>query len=76
MGDDFGEVGGGGIGVGSAEVGEEAEGLLFDGGFVCGVGGGVVEAVEEHGDAVGGEGLDDLVEVFHGDLMGVPVGEL
>lgn len=31
----------------AADVGEEVEALLFDGGF--GIGAGVVEAVEEHG---------------------------
>lgn len=34
------------------------------------------EGVEKHGEAVGGEGLDDLLEVVDGDLVGVAVGEL
>lgn len=59
--------------MGGGEGGEEAERFLLDGGF--GVGGGVVEAVEEHRNAVRREGLDDLVEVFDGDLVGVSVGE-
>lgn len=33
------------------------------------------EGVEEHGDAVGGEGADDLFEVVDGDLVGIAIGE-
>ena len=43
MGDDFGEVGGGGIRVGGAEEGKEPERLLLDKGF--GIGGGLVETI-------------------------------
>lgn len=74
MGDDLGEVGCGGVVVVGADDGEEAEGFVFDGGF--GVGNGVVEAVEDHGDGVRGEGLDGSLEVFYCDLVGVSVGEL
>ncbi|KAL6124235.1 hypothetical protein ACLB2K_076750 [Fragaria x ananassa] len=48
-----------------AKSGWEAEGFFFHGGF--GVRGGVVEAVEEHGEAVDGEGVDDFLEIFDGD---------
>lgn len=75
MGDDFGKVGGGGIGVGGAEESEKPERLLLDKGF--GIGGGLIEAIEEDGDAgVGREILDEIVEVVNGDLVGVAVGEL
>lgn len=82
MGDDLGEVGRGGVRMGGAEEGEEAEGLAAgDGGSLPGIGVGkggriVEEGVEEHGDAVTGEGSDDLLEVIDGDLVGVAVGEL
>lgn len=59
--------------MGGADDREEAEGLFLDGGL--GVGCGVVEAVEDHGDGVRGEGVNGLFKVFNGDLMGVPVGE-
>lgn len=74
MGNDFGEVGGGGVGVGGGSEGEEAEGLLLEGGL--GVGGRVVEAIEEHGKGVSGEGGDDGMELVDCDLVGVAVGEL
>lgn len=74
MGDDLGQVGGGGVGVGGGGEGKEAEGLLLKGGL--GVRGGVVKAVEEHGEGVGGEGGDDGVEVIEGDLVRVAVREL
>lgn len=57
----------------AADVGEEVEALLFDGGF--GIGAGVVEAVEEHGEGFGGEGLDGFLEIFDGDLVCVSIGE-
>lgn len=57
-----------------AEYGQKAEGFFFDGGFW--VGGGIVETIEEHGNAFWGKGLDDLLEVINGDLVSVSVGEL
>nr|GMC53490.1 hypothetical protein Iba_chr01dCG7090 [Ipomoea batatas] len=74
MRNDLGQMRGGGIGVGSTEGGEEAEALLLDGRL--GVIGGVVEAVEEHWDSVVGEAVDYLLQVLHGDLVSVAVGEL
>lgn len=74
MGDDLGEVGGGSVGMGGADGGEEAEGVFLDGGFRVS-GGGVVEAVENHGNGVGRERSDGLLEVFDGDLVSVAVGE-
>lgn len=86
MGHDLGKVGGGGVSVDGTEEGEEAEGLAASDqkGGVLGAGGvlrggrrqgGVVdEGVEEHGDALGGEGADDLLEVVDGDLVGVAIG--
>ena len=47
MADDFGEMGRGGVGVGNAGEGEEAERVLMGGGFWVG-GNGVVEGVAEH----------------------------
>lgn len=72
--DDFGEVGGGGVRVGGAGEGEEAEGVLAGGGFWVG-GNGVVEGVEEHWEGFGGEVLDCGLEIFDGDLVSVAVGE-
>ena len=74
LGEDFGQVGRGGVRVGRAGDGEQPEGLLLDGGL--GLRRGVVEAVEEHGNGVSGEGLDGLFQVLDGDLVGVAVGEL
>lgn len=73
MSNDFGQVGGGRVGVDRAERGQKADPLLLQGGL--GIVNGVVETVEEHRNAVVGEGLDDLLEVFDGDLVGVAVGE-
>jgi len=47
MANDFGEVGGGVVGVGGPSEGEEAEGVLASRGFWV-KGNGVVEGVEEH----------------------------
>lgn len=73
MGNDFGQVGRREIGVGGGDQCEQPQRLFLDGGF--GVGGGVVEAIEEHRKAVGGEGLDYFLEIFDGDLVSVSVGE-
>ena len=72
--DDFGEVGGGGVRVGSAGEGEEAEGVLMGGGFKVG-GNGVVEGVEEHWESFRGEVLDCGLKIFDGDLVSVAIGE-
>jgi len=74
MGDDLGEVRGRGIGVGGADGGEEAQGVSLDGGLW--VGGGVVEAVENHGNGVRRERSNGLLEVLDRDLVRVAVGEL
>lgn len=74
MGNDLGEVGCGGVGMGGGDGGKEAEGVFFDGGFGVG-GGGVVETVKDHGNGVRGERSNGVLEVFDGDLVGVAVGE-
>lgn len=80
MSDYLRQVSSGGVGVGSAEEGEEAEGLTAgdEGGVLgSGIGGGFVkEGVNEHRDALGGEGGDDALEVVDGDLVRIAVGEL
>lgn len=75
MRDDFSEVGGSGIGVGAAKETKQPERLLLDKGL--GIGGCLVEAIEEDRDAgVRREVLDEIVKVVDGDLVGVTVGEL
>jgi len=70
----LGEVRRRGIPVGGADGGEEAQRVPLDGGL--GVGGGVVEAVEDHGNGVRRERGDGLLEVLDRDLVGVTVGKL
>lgn len=62
------------IRVARRQHGDQAKGLLLDGGL--GVIAGVEEAVEEHRDGVVGDGLNGGLEIGDGDLVGVAVGEL
>lgn len=77
MSNDLGEVGGAGVRVGRAEEGEEADGLAAEGGGGFAGGGGVVleKGGDEDGEAVGGEGFDEGLEVFDGEGVRVAVGE-
>ena len=70
----LGKVGGRGVGVRAADGGEEAQGVPLDGGL--GVGGGVVETIENHRNGVRREPRDGLLQVLHRDLVRVAVGEL
>jgi hypothetical protein len=73
-GHDLGEVRQEMAAVQERERAEHLHALLLGGALLRGVG--VADAGEAEGDAVGGEHLRDAVEVLHGEMVRVAVGEL